>query len=165
MSSQPSSIESVTPVCAFAFQDGNATPARLNDKPPASGYLWLHLDLNESLAEQWLASQLPDIPARAMVNTHTRPRCEVMDEGVLLNLRGVNLNPTASPDDMVSLRLWVTENRIISVRLRKVFAIDAIKKGRNRTGSNISRSFFCRTHWQLNQAHRICGERNRRDHR
>ena len=128
MSTQHSSIESITPVCAFAFQDGNATPARLNDKPPASGYLWLHLDLNESLAEQWLASQLPDIPARAIVNTQTRPRCDVMDEGVLLNLRGVNLNPAASPDDMVSLRLWVTENRIISVRLRKVFAIDAIRK-------------------------------------
>lgn len=29
---------------------------------------------------------------------------------------------------MVSLRLWATENRIISVRLRKVFAIDAIRK-------------------------------------
>jgi zinc transporter len=40
----------------------------------------------------------------------------------------VNLNPGADPDDMVSLRLWVTEKLILSARVRKLISVDAIKQ-------------------------------------
>ncbi len=43
-------------------------------------------------------------------------------------LRGVNLNPGADPDDMISLRVWLEPNRIISIRHRKVMAVDDIRK-------------------------------------
>lgn len=128
MSTVSSDDNSVLPVCAFAVSEGLPTQAALTDAPPEKGYIWIYLDLNQPATEQWLAANIPDIPARAMINVQTRPRCEVMGDGVLLNLRGVNLNPTATPEDMVSLRLWITENRIISVRFRKVFAIDAIRQ-------------------------------------
>lgn len=37
-----------------------------------------------------------------------------MDGGLIMNLRGVNPNPGADPDDMVSLRLWASDGLIIS---------------------------------------------------
>ena len=36
----------------------------------------------------------------------------------MLNLRGVNLNPGAEPDDMVSVRIWTDGKRVISTRRR-----------------------------------------------
>ena len=47
---------------------------------------------------------------------------------MLLILRGVNLNQDAKPEDMVSIRLWIDEHRIISVRRRKLKAVTDIRE-------------------------------------
>jgi zinc transporter len=65
---------------------------------------------------------------KALIEPETRPRCDRVENGLILNLRGVNMNPGADADDMVSVRLWVTEGLIISARVRKVWAVDAIKQ-------------------------------------
>lgn len=41
----------------------------------------------------------------------------------MLFLRGINSNPGADPEDMVSIRLWIEEKRIISLRLRRLVSI------------------------------------------
>ena len=53
----------------------------------------------------------------------TRPRILLAGEGVLLILRGVNLNKNANPEDMVSIRLWIDPHRIISFQRRKLKAV------------------------------------------
>jgi zinc transporter len=45
----------------------------------------------------------------------------------MLFLRGVNLNPGADPEDMVSIRLWIEPTRIISVRNRRLLSVDDIR--------------------------------------
>lgn len=65
--------------------------------------------------------------ANALIQSETRPRCDQIEDGLILNLRGVNLNPGADPDDMVSIRLWVREGLIVSTRVRKVWAMDTIR--------------------------------------
>ena len=45
-----------------------------------------------------------------------------MDDGLLIVLRGINRNAGADPEDMVSLRIWVESDRMISVRQRQVIA-------------------------------------------
>ena len=122
---------SITTLCAFDVLDGVPRPV-LGDWPEpeaAEGYRWLHFDLAEPELETWAHAHLPATAARALVQRETRPRCERLDEGLILNLRGVNLNPNSDPEDMVSLRLWVTERGIVSARRRKVFALDAIREG------------------------------------
>jgi zinc transporter len=52
---------------------------------------------------------------------------------MLVILRGVNVNPGATPDDMVSVRMWLDEQRVISLRGPHVFAIDDMV-GRLREG-------------------------------
>lgn len=122
--------QELNPVAAFNVEQGNTAP--VSEKWPGidtdATYRWLHLDLNEGSTKPWVKEHLPDIAARALWQSETRPRCEKMDDGLILNLRGVNLNPESDPEDMVSLRLWVTDRAIVSARMRKVWAVDAIRQ-------------------------------------
>lgn len=92
------------------------------------GYLWLHFDLNDPSFAQWALATLPQTAAMALTQSETRPRCDHLDGGLIMNLRGVNLNPGADPDDMVSLRLWAADGLVISARHRKIWAVDAMRQ-------------------------------------
>ncbi len=98
--------------------------------------VWLHLDLNVSSAREWITSRedFDSTIEEALLANETRPRAVSSDRGLLLVLRGVNMNPGARPDDMVAVRLWIEPGRIISIRRRRVFSIqdirDAIDAGR-----------------------------------
>ncbi len=126
----------ITPIAAFDIEGGKPTPleATWPDLTAAGDYRWLHLDLADPATKSWSRAHLPDIAARALVQSETRPRCERFGDGLILNLRGVNLNPESDPEDMVSLRMWVTKDAIVSARARKVWALDAIRKSAE-TGS------------------------------
>ena len=122
-------VKSVKPLAAFDVGPGTVEPIR-DDWPETHGaghYRWLHLDIKDAGTERWAAEHLPGIAARALLQTETRPRCERLGDGLILNLRGVNMNPGSSPEDLVSLRLWVTEGSVVSARVRKVFAMDAMR--------------------------------------
>jgi zinc transporter len=103
---------------------------------PDQGLLWVHLNRGSANTRQWLenGSGLDEIVYDALLAEDTRPRATPFDNGLMLFLRGVNLHPGADPDDMVSIRLWIEERRIISVRLRRMLSIDdlraAIERGR-----------------------------------
>ena len=94
---------------------------------PQSGYRWLHVDLKHPETEPWLHAHFSMAVVEALTQSETRPRCIAMEDGLFLNLRGVNLNPGANADDMVSVRLWTSGNLIISARMRKVWAIDTLR--------------------------------------
>jgi zinc transporter len=95
---------------------------------PEQGVLWLLLDRWHEHAESWLrdVANLPDLVRQGLLAQDTRPRCVPSQEGMLAILRGVNVNPGAHPDDMVSVRMWLDERRVISLRGPHVFAIDAL---------------------------------------
>ncbi|UUX49369.1 zinc transporter ZntB [Nisaea acidiphila] len=94
-------------------------------RPGGFRLCWLHLDQKEERARDWIRSQagIPDVAADALVAEETRPRVQRFDNGLLIVLRGVNLNPGANPEDMVSLRIWVERGLMISVRLRRLLAV------------------------------------------
>jgi zinc transporter len=76
-------------------------------------------------AHAWLAreSGLDDVVIEALLDNETRPRCATIGGGVLINLRGMDRNPGADPDDMASLRLWIEPGRVISARRVPVTAV------------------------------------------
>jgi zinc transporter len=94
------------------------------------GTLWLHFDYASGKVQKWLAKEggLSPILFEALLAEETRPRIVPSAEGVLLILRGVNCNPGADPEDMVSIRMWFDEHRIITMRHRRVMAIEDINK-------------------------------------
>ncbi|MFC6582803.1 CorA family divalent cation transporter [Sulfitobacter aestuariivivens] len=94
-----------------------------------SAYRWWHFDLNDPELASWCASTLDPIPAAALLQSETRPRCDPYKDGLILNLRGINMNDHQPSDQMVSVRMWVARDVIVTVRVRKVFAMDDIRQG------------------------------------
>ena len=104
--------------------DWQAIEAMSSDQGPT----WLHLDYTHEHVHQWLKekSGLESIIVDALVADETRPRCEVIRDGLLICLRGVNSNPGADPEDMVSIRMFCTSKRIITTRKRKLLSVSDI---------------------------------------
>lgn len=124
---------------ALILPDRTAQLFSLGDPIPSdqtSSYNWIHIHRDDDASVAWLEQQsgLDPIAIEALLANETRPRCTRLSNGFLLNLRGVNLNPGSEPDDMVSIRLWAEENRIISVYLRRLNSVgslsDEIRQGR-----------------------------------
>lgn len=107
---------------------------------PGDGTLWVHLDYTGTVAREWLqnASGVDPIIVEALTAEETRPRSLVHGGGMLVILRGVNLNPGKDPEDMVSVRFWIEPHRILSLRRRRVMAIEdlrqAVRAGTGPTG-------------------------------
>lgn len=92
---------------------------------------WVHLDAENSGTRNWLTRHvgyLDSLVLDALLADETRPRLVEYGAGVLIILRGINLNDEAEPEDMVSVRLWVDAHRIISVRRRRLKAVQDIRQ-------------------------------------
>ena len=112
---------------------------------PTGTLLWIHLDREGGDAQQWVRekSGLDSIVAEALLAEESRPRYFTTGEGLLVNLRGVNLNPGADPEDMVSIRIWIEPTRIITVRHRPLMAVrDMVDKLGQRIGPKNSGEFL-----------------------
>ncbi|MBI5550872.1 MAG: zinc transporter ZntB [Desulfobacterales bacterium] len=94
------------------------------------GTLWLHLDYVGGDARHWLdhESGIDAIISESLMTGETRPRSLVHKGGMLLILRGVNLNPGEDPEDMISIRCWIDSDRIVTLRHRRIMAIDDLRK-------------------------------------
>ena len=90
---------------------------------------WIHLDGKYETSAGWLErnAELDPLVIESLTAEDARPRSYVKGKGLLLVLRGVNLNPGADPDDMVSVRAWIEPDRIITLHDRKVMAVEDIR--------------------------------------
>ena len=99
---------------------------------PAEGQIWLHFDRTHPDASKWVAEhlKLEHWQMDGLFDEDTRPRCSVGNAngvpGLLLNLRGINLNEGADPTDMVALRMWVSERVVVTLRRFNVRSVAAI---------------------------------------
>jgi len=95
-----------------------------------NGVLWVHLDVNDEASRSWLRDEsgLEPVIVDVLLADETRPRSFSTDHGLLVVLRGVNTNPGADPEDMVSIRVWIEQNKIISTRRRRLLSIVDIQE-------------------------------------
>lgn len=107
------------------------SPSELSAQVPENGYLWVHLqsDMPDS-AEFMRRLALPQPVTDALMALETRPRALSMMEGALIYLRAINKNPDADPEDMVSLRLWLKGNLIVTARRkdRRLLSVAALRE-------------------------------------
>ncbi|WP_158085779.1 zinc transporter ZntB [Henriciella aquimarina] len=98
---------------------------------PATGRRWLHLNRLSPAVRQWLTetSGIDEVIDDALLQEDTRPRCLAHGDGLLINLRGVNLNEGSEPEDMIAIRIWMTAEVIVSLR---AFHIKAAQDLRDR---------------------------------
>ncbi|WP_440957907.1 zinc transporter ZntB [Oceanicaulis sp. LC35] len=121
-----------TPIHAFdILQDGAARP--VTDLGTAKGpdvvYRWVHLEREAEGVSDWIEAQADAVVASALIREDTRPRLADHRDGAIVIMRGVNLNPNSDPEDMVSIRLWVTDTLVISTRMRRLMAVAEIAEG------------------------------------
>jgi zinc transporter len=96
---------------------------------PGQGLLWVHLETGSKAAVEWLrkSAGLDPLIAEALSAGETRPRSAATENGLLVILRGVNTNPGADPEDMVSVRAWIERDRVITVRRRRLLSIQDLR--------------------------------------
>ena len=94
------------------------------------GTLWLHLDYAGDAAKHWIINEsgIDAVISESLTTEETRPRSLVHKGGMLLILRGVNLNPGADPEDMISIRCWIDADLIVTLRHRRIMAIDDVRQ-------------------------------------
>ncbi|MBR9862759.1 MAG: zinc transporter ZntB [Rhodobacteraceae bacterium] len=118
--------------CAFLFDgSGGAVPVDLSEtgSVPDTGFLWVHLVRSDTATTPWLEQAgLPPIIEAAITAEDTRPRCTPHGNEAVVILRGVNLNEGARAEDMVSIRLWVSEHRVVSFAQRRLRALEDIQE-------------------------------------
>lgn len=130
MSEAPSPL-----VFAFEFQpDGGARRLQWPDVTGAPAARpgvrrWLHLNRLSPDVRRWLTEEsgIDPVIDNALLQEDTRPRCIAHAGGLLINLRGVNLNEGAEPEDMVALRIWMTEDVVVSLRAFRIKAAEDMR--------------------------------------
>jgi zinc transporter len=99
----------------------------LFDGTGPGGWRWTHLLPGPETRSALLADPaVPDSVVWAMLAEDTLPRARQTEGGTLLLLRGVNLHPGEEPEDMVSVRLWITPERIVSTEIRRLAQVDEL---------------------------------------
>lgn len=130
-------------VFGFGFRDDKAELLTWQDiarDEKSYNWIWLHLNANNDETQTWLRKQsdIPYAAASALLAGETRPRVTSFDSGLVVNLRSVNLNEGAQPEDMVSIRIWVEEKRVISTRRRRLKAAQDIRTEITEKGLKVS---------------------------
>ena len=111
--------------------DGQGGGREVGDDYPQDGnlILWTHIEYKHPQAVSWLESQgLDPLVAETLTRVESRPRALSIDNGIIIILRAINLNPGEDVEDMVSLRIWISGNRIITLRQRRVVSIQDVRQ-------------------------------------
>ena len=97
---------------------------------PADVPIWINIDFSNPAASDWAwnLSGLHDSIVGAMLNTESRPRTLQQGDGVLTMLRGVNLNPGARLEDMISVRIWLEPGRVVTASRRSLRSLTEIQQ-------------------------------------
>jgi zinc transporter len=88
------------------------------DKPEE--VLWVHLRRDRPGVADWLGEGLglPEPTVELLTSEDTRPRAFREGNAIVATLRGINFNPGAEPEDMVSLQVWCDGRRLVTLRRR-----------------------------------------------
>jgi zinc transporter len=92
------------------------------------GFVWIHIEGTDEEGLALLAGQaIPDVASNALVATETRPRCDVIEEGALINLRGPAAEELDDTDRLVSIRMFIRAGKVNSVTRRPLSATALVR--------------------------------------
>lgn len=121
-------------ICAYEF-DGRGGARKIGrgdlDKDHAgTAVRWFHFDFRVAETRRWLlaSSGIERSIAEALIDEDSRPRSIEHGQGLLVIFRGVNSNAGSQPEDMVSIRIWLEKDRIISTRRRRLASVRHIRE-------------------------------------
>lgn len=93
------------------------------------GFIWSHVESDGALdIPPLVRDDIPDVAANALVATETRPRCDRIGDGAIINLRGPAVVEIADSDRLVSIRMWARRGKVDSMTRRPLRATAAVMK-------------------------------------
>jgi len=114
--------------------DGQGGARELSDEDvarwsPDDGLLWIDLEQGNKRGRDWLLRDSGVGPGilSILLAEETRPRSFAEADGLVVVMRGINMNPGAVPDDMVAVRMWLQTGRIITSRRRRVLSVEDVR--------------------------------------
>lgn len=121
--------DTTSPVAWTAFSLGETRdPVQLEaDALETPGVIphWVHIDADDPGQSEWLArhEELDGVTIEALLAANSRPRATEHGDGMIVVLRGINTNPGADPEDMISLRVWIDAVRIVTASRRQLRSV------------------------------------------
>jgi zinc transporter len=127
----------MTQPCQFAYAlNGDRRGEKLSGTDienllEADTLCWAHLDAADPETQDWVSmklSYLDHTVTDALTQTETRQRANIIGNSLLVILRGVNTNEGMDREDMVAVRCWADEHRIVTLSRQRVRALEDIAK-------------------------------------
>lgn len=109
-------------------------------------FSWSHHDFStaEGIREVQAEPGINDVIEEALLAEDSRPRTLTTPEGTLVTLRGINLNPGAGFDDMISIRVWARPDRVVSTGRRRLRSVESLRaEAGSATGPVSGGEFLC----------------------
>ncbi|CNE92824.1 zinc transporter ZntB [Yersinia nurmii] len=115
----------------YAYQldgKGGVTPIAPDAVATAQHPCWLHLDYTRQESINWLRNTplLPEVVRDGLSGDSMRPKVTRLGDGTMITLRGINFNADARPDQLVTIRVYMTDKLIVSTRHRRIYSIDDV---------------------------------------
>lgn len=148
-------------ICAVVFDGAGGgrelcwddlTP--IEESADSAGIQSVHLDFTHDRAKSWLrnSSGIDKVIVGALLDEDSRPRSINNADGMLVTLRGVNTNPGADAEDMVSIRIWLEAGRIVSTRRRHLLSVQSLREAlANKEGPSTAGQFLVMLVHQLDE--------------
>lgn len=110
------------------YIDGN-DDVETNDLMNSWDNGWVHINHTTKKSRAWLKQQekVSDQAKVFLLASDTRPRLVIDDESLVMCLRGINLNSDESPEDMVSIRMWMDNGSLLTSCSRNNRPINDLK--------------------------------------
>lgn len=110
------------------FSSGKNKEITLSDveqEEQGSVFTWIHLDINHKDCQKILREMnaVNEVTEEALLAAETRPRSEELESGTLVILRGINHNNPDEPEDMISVRMWIQQDLVITAQRRNLLSV------------------------------------------
>ncbi len=91
---------------------------------------WVHLTTNDERAQIWLGGEAKLQPQiiDALTASETRPRCDAVGPGALINLRGLSSEAMAASDPLASIRMYAHGSTVFSVTRKPLDALTTVRE-------------------------------------
>lgn len=116
---------------AYIVRDGTAAETEIKRALGQQGQLvWVHLTTNNDHAKSWLDDEAGLSPyiVEALTAEETRPRCDAVGDGAVINLRGLSSGRVDVSDPLVSIRIYAHHGRVFSVTRRPLNALGRVRE-------------------------------------
>ena len=123
----------LSPVNAYVLDGHGGAQQVLADEAEAldrsTNPVWMRVNFGDDVGRKWLIekSGLDEAVVDAILQLESRPRTLAFEKGVLVVLRGVNMNPGEAAEDMISVRTWVEPGRVITASRRRLRSLDDVR--------------------------------------